>query len=148
MWLRFAFTLGLVFSVAAACPVTPSTANLHTHPLTPAPTTISSAGQEIVDLVNEQRVAAGCGNLRINGSMTAFATNQARFMDNGGGLTHSRLGNPIFAENLSDGYFTAAEVVDAWLDSDVHRRNMLNCSYTDTGAAFSAEFAVQVFGNA
>lgn len=148
MWIRLAAVLGIVLSMAAACPVNPTTSNLHTHPLTPAPIAIEAEAREVVTLINEQRIAAGCPGLRINGSMVAFADAQAKFMDNGGGLVHSRLGDPIFAENLSQGYPTAREVVNAWLDSDVHRRNILNCSYTDTGAAFSGQFAVQVFGNA
>ena len=142
------FALALVFSMAAACPVTPATASPHSHPLNPAPIEISADGAEIVKLVNEQRVAVGCDELNTDGSMVAFADNQAKWMDNGGGFVHSRLGSPIFAENLSQGIEPGSDVVKAWLDSDEHKANMLNCSYTDTGAAFSGEFVVMVFGNA
>lgn len=69
-------------------------------------------------------------------------------MVNGGGLVHSKLGPPIFAENLSQGYTVPADIVNAWLDSTNHTENIFNCSYTHTGAAVNGEFAVQVFGDA
>lgn len=140
--------VGLVMSTAAACPGGVATSNLHTHDLTPEPIAISSEGDQVVTMVNEQRVAAGCEALTVDGSMTAFADEQVKFMANGGGLVHSRLGDPIFAENLSQGYTDPEAVVNAWLDSAVHKRNILNCGYTDTGVAFSGDFVVQVFGNA
>lgn len=101
-----------------------------------------------MELVNEQRVAAGCEALIVDGSMVSFADQHARWMDNGGGFTHSRLGDPIFAENLSQGLATPDDIVNTWLDSPIHVENMLNCSYTHTGAGMSGQFAVQVFGNA
>lgn len=138
----------VVFLTAAACPIAaPRTPALHTHPLTPAPAVISETGADIVTLVNEQRVAAGCEALVVNGSMVAFAENHARWMDNGGGFVHSTLGPPILAENLSQGILEPTEIIDVWMDSATHKENILNCTYTDTGVGVSGEFIVQVFGD-
>jgi len=146
--LLFILVLLGVFSTAAACPVTPRAPAPHVHSLTPAPIPPSSEADQIISLVNEQRVASGCPALTLDGSMTAFAQSQSDWMANGGGLVHSRLGEPIFAENLSQGYTVPQEIVDAWLDSSAHKENIFNCSYTETGAAITGDFAVQVFGNA
>lgn len=144
----FLVGLGLVFSTAAGCPVTPTVATPHSHDLSPAPTAISSDADQIVSLVNTQRTAAGCDALTVDGSMVAFAQDHVEFMANGGGFVHSKLGPPILAENLSQGFDTPQEIVDAWMDSPAHKQNILNCDYTDTGVAVSGDFAVQEFGNA
>jgi uncharacterized protein YkwD len=137
-----------VLLTAAGCPVTPVPVTPHSHPLNPAPEDISEQGQLIVDLVNEQRVAAGCDELVVNGSFVAFANNQAKWMDNGGGFVHSRLGAPIFAENLSQGIVEPEQLIKTWMDSTEHKANITNCEYTDTGVGISGEFVVEVFGNA
>lgn len=142
------FALLVVFLTAAACPVAPRPPTPHSHALNPPPISISAEGTKIVSLINEQRVAAGCEAVAVNDTMVAFADDHASWMNNGGGLVHSRLGAPILAENLSQGYTDPQEIVDAWMDSVAHRENILNCSYTDTGVALSGAFAVQVFGDA
>jgi uncharacterized protein YkwD len=37
------------------------------------------------------------------------------------------------AENIAYGYTTAAGVLEAWLNSEGHRRNLENCRYTHHG---------------
>lgn len=97
-------------------------------------------------MINRQRVAADCPAVTVDASMTAFADDHAQWMADGGGLVHSTLGAPILAENIAAGIDSPNGVVDAWMDSEPHKRNILNCSYTKTGVGNEGTFWVQVFG--
>jgi uncharacterized protein YkwD len=137
---------GLIMSSAATCSVAPVAPKAtHTHELTPAGATASPSANQVVTLVNRQRVAAGCGEVTVDASMTAFAQNHSEWMvDNG--LVHSALGVPILAENIASGIDTPKGVVDAWMESEPHKKNILNCAYTKTGAGNKGTFWTQVFG--
>jgi uncharacterized protein YkwD len=140
----------LVLSSAATCaggPVRPP-APQHSHDLTPSVTTteVPTDARQVVTLVNEQRKAEGCGALTVDPSMTAFAENHSEWMADGGGLNHSKLGAPILAENIAYNLETPESLVDAWMDSAGHRRNILNCDYDKTGVGHSGQYWTQVFG--
>ena len=54
-------------------------------------------------------------------------------------------------ENLASGQPTAAQVVDTWMSSSPHRANILNSTFTETGAAVATDrggrpYYVQLFG--
>ena len=138
--------LGLVLSTAAACPVAPETPPSRAHNLTPPSISLNADTPEVLSLVNDQRVAAGCKPLTVDGSMTGFAQDHANWMNNGGGLVHSLLGAPIMAENIAQGYDTPRNLVDAWLDSPRHKANLLNCAYTRTGIGVSGNYWDEVLG--
>ena len=40
-------------------------------------------------------------------------------------------------ENIAMGQTTAEQVVDAWMNSEGHRKNILNANYTHIGVGFS-----------
>lgn len=58
------------------------------------------------------------------------------------------------AENIARGQFSVGEVMDGWMGSEVHRRNILNPFFSEVGFGFAhgknesepAVFWVQVFG--
>lgn len=137
---------GLILSSAATCSIAPvPPPALHSHNLNPTAEAPSPSASQVVTLINRQRVAAGCGEVTIDSSMTAFAQNHSEWMvDNG--LVHSQLGGEIKAENIASGIDSPNAVVNAWMDSVPHKRNVLNCDYTITGVGNAGTFWTQVFG--
>lgn len=49
------------------------------------------------------------------------------------------------AENIAYGQETPAEVVDAWMNSTGHRKNILNADFTEIGVGFSKYHWAQLF---
>ena len=49
-------------------------------------------------------------------------------------------------ENIAFGYTGIETVVDAWIDSEDHCRNIMNASFTEMGAAQKGKYWVQTFG--
>jgi uncharacterized protein YkwD len=54
-------------------------------------------------------------------------------------------GSPV-GENIASGQTTPEQVMESWMGSDGHRRNILNASATDIGVGFEQNVWVQVFG--
>lgn len=119
---------------------------------------------QVVAITNAERAAVGAGPLTVDPLLTLAAQlhseDQAR-MDR---LTHtgsdgSDPGDRIarqgyvfrtWGENAAVGYRTAERVMDGWMNSPGHRRNLLNASYTEigVGVAFAADgtaYWTQVF---
>jgi uncharacterized protein YkwD len=51
------------------------------------------------------------------------------------------------AENIAVGYSSAAAVVDGWMNSEGHRRNILNCAYTMIGIGYDGGQVKPEWGN-
>jgi uncharacterized protein YkwD len=112
---------------------------------------IGAVEQEVLDLVNQQRVAAGCGPLVAQDQLAAAAHGHSdamafqNFFSHTGkrGMTMSRrvkaqgYAGRLLAENIAAGQSSAREVVTTWMHSAGHRRNILNCRYTETGIALT-----------
>jgi uncharacterized protein YkwD len=104
----------------------------------------------VLQLTNNERAKAGCGPLRMNSALTKAAEAHAADMVDHHYFSHDSLDgtNPFdrmraagytggaMAENIGVGYKTAAAVVEGWMNSDGHRRNMLNCTYTVIGIGY------------
>ncbi len=113
-------------------------------PADPAP---SSPAAVVVHLANQQRAAAGRAPLTIDASLTGAAMQHsddqaARDRMSHVGSDGSNVGQRIvrnggsfrtWGENVAAGFSTAAAVVDAWMNSPGHRRNILNGSFTRIG---------------
>lgn len=142
----------------------------------PAPQAQRVAFEErVVELVNEQRLAAGLPPLKrvepLTGSARWFAHDMASedyfaqdhdtYRREGGRLVHAcewsaRLGWyypgwTSLAENIAAGYATPEEVVAGWLASPPHRSKMLGHGHWETGAGYWAggsedHYWVQDFG--
>lgn len=114
-------------------------------------TTPVAAGpaDSVLSAVNAARAKAGCGPLRMNSKLAAAAKSHARAMAEQNFFAHagkdgSRLPGRIArqgydyqsaAENIAAGQDSAREVVQSWLQSKGHRRNILDCRMTETGIA-------------
>lgn len=108
----------------------------------------SPQADEVIRLVNVERAKYGLAPLKKN----AVATNAAnkRAMECKTLFDHTRpdgtAWNTILTEfnidfaaageNLAEGYPTAAEVVEAWMNSAGHRANILESSFTSIGVGY------------
>ena len=100
----------------------------------------STLQSQVVSLSNKQRVAAGCKALRVNADLLWAARGHSKYMATTGRFSHTGARNSTFvtraksagysaarSENIAYGYRSAAEVVNAWMKSPGHRRNLLDC---------------------
>ncbi|MGW4912961.1 CAP domain-containing protein [Streptomyces sp. NPDC004270] len=116
---------------------------------TAAPITVSEAAAaeaEVLKLVNEERAKVGCSALSVNSSLTklaeAFSEDMAArdFFDHtdpDGKTPWDRAAAAGIAnlggENIARGQATAQAVMDAWMNSEGHRANILNCDFKTLG---------------
>ncbi|WP_207781880.1 CAP domain-containing protein [Phytoactinopolyspora limicola] len=105
-----------------------------------------AAEQEILELTNAERSEHGCQPLRADERLAAAARAHSVDMATHGYLDHTSLDGRSPAdraaaagyhrwggENVAMGYPTPAAVVAAWMDSEGHRRNILNCDFRAIG---------------
>lgn len=119
-------------------------------PLTFHPGLLSDLAQQVVDLTNAERVEAGCPPLSIDLQLVQAAQGHSEDMALSDFFSHtgsdgSRPWDRIEAagyewreagENIAAGYQSPESVVDAWMNSDGHRANILRCSYQDIGVGY------------
>ena len=104
------------------------------------------AQDEVVALVNKVRTGAGCAPLIVDGRLTKAATEHSADMARRGYFSHTTPEGVTFgervraagypapgAENIARGHASADEVVDGWLKSRGHRKNIMNCSLRTIG---------------
>lgn len=114
---------------------------------------------QVVTLVNAQRADAGCGPLRVDSQLTAAAQEHSEDMDRRDYMSHQspegegpgdrakRHGYDAWgAENVAKGQTSPQQVMDAWMNSDGHRRNILNCDLVAIGVGESGNAWTQMFG--
>nr|WP_243876108.1 CAP domain-containing protein [Streptomyces sp. 846.5] len=111
-----------------------------------ATTAMTAAEDQVLALVNVQRVANGCAALSYSGPLTVLAQNFSAEMatlkffdhtdphgktpwDRANGLGISNLGG----ENIAMGQQTPEDVMAAWMKSPGHRANILDCAYHSLG---------------
>lgn len=111
----------------------------------PAQAASGPAG-DVFALVNQQRAANGLGplltdptldfaaqvwaqNLADNGLFQHSSADWRSAMISGGGWTFS-------GENIAAGHTSASQVMNAWMNSDGHRANILNSSYVGVGVGY------------
>ena len=106
---------------------------------------------DFVSLANRARLDAGCGTLAWHGDVAAVAQAHSEDMVARDYFHHvDRMGRtpmqrvqaatiPVnaVAENIAQGHQTGAAVLNGWLDSPDHRRNLLNCQYTHHGVGLA-----------
>jgi uncharacterized protein YkwD len=108
--------------------------------------TLSREEQELMDLVNAERKKHDLAPLRPNPTLFRVAREHSANMARQGKMAHVLDGkNPYervkasgykyrFAgENVGRGDVPLAEVVQGWMDSKVHRDNILRKEFTETG---------------
>ncbi len=106
--------------------------------------------QRILELVNEERAAAGLDPLAIDSQLDQAANLHNDEMVEADSMSHklpgeASLGDRVsatgyewsgVAENIAAGYTTPEEVVEGWLNSPDHRANILNSAYTQIGIGY------------
>ena len=108
--------------------------------------------REVVDLVNQIRASYGLSQLTLNEELSKVARVKAEDMAQNRYFSHNSptYGSPFdmmrrfgisyrtAGENIAMGYSTAKAVVDAWMNSEGHRANILNASFTQIGVGYTA----------
>lgn len=107
----------------------------------------SSFQKEVTRLVNVERSKRGLSELAFNSQLSNVATLKSQDMINKNYFSHTSptYGSPFdmmkqfnisykaAGENIAMGQKTPAEVVNAWMNSQGHRENILNPNFTDIG---------------
>ena len=116
-------------------------------------TSVRSFGQEVIRLVNEQRVQNGLKPLTENWELSRVARYKSQDMVDNRYFSHTSptYGSPFqmirafgisfrrAGENIAYGQRTPQAVVNAWMNSSGHRANILNPSYTQIGVGYVAD---------
>lgn len=130
----------------------------------PAPTTnsaVSAYEQKVVELTNQERAKNGLKPLALDTELSKVAREKSRDMQSKGYFSHTSptYGSPFdmmkkfgityrsAGENIAMGQPTPEEVVKAWMNSEGHRANILNSSYTHIGVGHiaSGNYWTQMF---
>ncbi|MEI7031076.1 CAP domain-containing protein [Streptomyces pratensis] len=132
---------------AAAKPAPPKTSTAPPPAEKPAPAPSgASARAEVLALVNQERATAGCSPLATSAPLTSLAQSFSEDMAARGFFAHTDPDGDtpwdraeqagvrgLAAENIARGQADAQAVVAAWMASEGHRANILNCDYTTIG---------------
>lgn len=119
----------------------------------------ASFASQVVDLVNQERSKTGLKPLTTQANLTKVAAAKAADMRQNNYFDHQSptYGSPFdmmkqfgvsysyAGENIAKGQRTPAEVMNAWMNSDGHRKNILNANFTTIGVAYDNGYWVQEF---
>lgn len=130
--------------------------------------TAAVISSSLVDLANSDRVSASVNRLKVNPVLERAAQAKADDMASKGYFAHNSPDGTTpwhwFAvvgyeyahagENLAIDFFESADVEKAWMNSPLHRANILNNEFTEIGIATArgmyngheTTFVVQMFG--
>jgi len=114
---------------------------------------VVSVETQVVKLVNQQRAKAGLPMLKQNWQLSRVARYKSQDMINKNYFSHQSptYGSPFnmmesfglkfsaAGENIAMGQRSAAEVMNAWMNSPGHRANILNPSYTEIGVGLAKD---------
>jgi uncharacterized protein YkwD len=115
--------------------------------------------QKVVDLVNERRKGLGCKPLTWLGPVAQVAQRHSQDMVANKFFSHTNLlGESPFdrlrnagikyqraAENIAFGQRTAQHVMDSWISSPGHRRNIEDCAFQQHGIGLYQNYWTHVF---
>ena len=108
---------------------------------------------EVVRLVNVERANAGLPALKTDWELARVAEHKSQDMKDKNYFSHTSptYGSPFnmmknygityksAGENIAQGQKTAAEVVNAWMNSEGHRANILSKNFTHIGVGYVSE---------
>ncbi|NYV76501.1 CAP domain-containing protein, partial [Streptomyces sp. UH6] len=105
-----------------------------------------AARAAVLQLVNQERSSAGCSKVKSDDGLTELADDFSRAMADEGFFDHTDPSGAtpwdraaaagvdnLGGENIARGQADAAAVMDAWMQSDGHRANILNCDFKTLG---------------
>ena len=116
-------------------------------------TDFSSYQQQVLDLVNAERTKRGISALTLDSNLSNVATKKSQDMVNKNYFDHTSptYGSPFdmmkqfgisyrtAGENIAKGQKTPQEVVTAWMNSEGHRKNILNPNFTNLGVGIAKD---------
>lgn len=116
-------------------------------------TDFSSYQQQVLDLVNAERAKRGISALTLDSSLSSVATKKSQDMIDKNYFDHTSptYGSPFdmmkqfgisyrtAGENIAKGQKTPQEVVAAWMNSEGHRKNILNPNFTNLGVGIAKD---------
>lgn len=111
---------------------------------------VSDYEKKVAELVNEIRAEYGLSALKLNTELSGVARAKSQDMKDKNYFSHTSptYGSPFdmmktfgisyrtAGENIAMGYSTPEKVVDAWMNSEGHRANILNSSYKEIGVGY------------
>ncbi len=114
------------------------------------PANVSQAVQQVIDLTNEQRRKNGLPALQADTKLNSVAQMKSVDMQQKGYFSHTSptYGSPFdmmrdqgvtyrtAGENIAQGQRTPQEVVNAWMNSEGHRKNILSRDFTHIGVGY------------
>ncbi|MGN7484606.1 CAP domain-containing protein [Priestia megaterium] len=106
--------------------------------------------QKVVDLVNQEREKQGLKPLTLNKKLSDVARTKSKDMMDKGYFDHNSptYGSPFdmmkqfgieyttAGENIAKGQQSPEDVMNAWMNSDGHRKNILNPDFTEIGVGY------------
>lgn len=110
----------------------------------------ASVEQEVLNLVNQERAKAGLTPLKNDWELARVAEHKSQDMAAKNYFSHTSptYGSPFTmmqnygikyksaGENIAQGQTSAAQVVNAWMNSSGHRANILNKNFTHMGVGY------------
>ncbi|MFS0672574.1 CAP domain-containing protein [Ornithinibacillus sp. 179-J 7C1 HS] len=111
---------------------------------------LSQFEQDVVDLTNQEREKYGLSPLKIDLELSKVAKEKSRDMASNNYFSHNspNYGSPFdmmksfgityhtAGENIAKGQRSPEEVVNAWMNSEGHRANILNANFTHIGVGY------------
>jgi len=113
-------------------------------------TGISQAAQQVIDLTNTERRNNGLPDLKADTQLSSVAQKKSEDMQQKHYFSHTSptYGSPFdmmrdfgvtyqsAGENIAQGQQTPQEVVQAWMNSEGHRKNILSNNFTHIGVGY------------
>ncbi|MFJ9661957.1 sigma-70 family RNA polymerase sigma factor [Streptomyces griseoflavus] len=130
-------------------------------PEAPAAPPAGGPAAQVLSLTNTERAKAGCGPVKLDDRLARAAQLHSEDMSANDYFSHTGQNGSSFvdrakaqghpspgAENIARGQSSAASVMDAWMNSEGHRANILNCSLSSLGVGVTRNdwTWTQVFG--
>ncbi|OAH53565.1 hypothetical protein AWH48_09780 [Domibacillus aminovorans] len=120
---------------------------------------VSAFEQQVFELVNQERAKQGVKALQLDTKLSDVARTKSQDMKNKGYFSHQSptYGSPFdmmkqfgityksAGENIAKGQQTPEEVMNAWMNSDGHRKNILSADYTHIGVGYVDGHWTQMF---
>ncbi|MDZ5474633.1 CAP domain-containing protein [Bacillus sp. 31A1R] len=122
---------------------------------------LSAYEQKVVELTNQERAKYGLVGLKIDAALSKVAREKSSDMQRNNYFSHTSptYGSPFdmmkkfgityrtAGENIAMGQRTPEEVVKAWMNSEGHRKNILNANFTHIGVGHvaSGNYWTQMF---
>jgi uncharacterized YkwD family protein len=114
---------------------------------------VSAYEQQVVDLTNQERAKQGLPALKLDTELSKVAKEKSLDMKNNSYFSHTspNYGSPFdmmkqfgisyraAGENIAMGQRSPEEVVNAWMNSEGHRKNILSSSFTHIGVGHVAD---------